>query len=199
MKKNFTLLFLVFSLLFIPGRPFQAAAAEWEFDPIHSNFYFEIDHTYATVRGFFEDFSGTFRFAPDNLEESRIIFKVRTKSIDTNQRKRDNHLRTDEFFNVKKYPLMVFESNKISKSGEAEYKVEGELTIKDVTRDVILDMNYLGMQDNPLEPGQTIAGFESRLTLDRFDYNVGTGRFYDMGVVGREVDILVTLEMVRQD
>ncbi|MFW5906465.1 MAG: YceI family protein, partial [Desulfobia sp.] len=92
-----------------------------------------------------------------------------------------------------------FKSREITKAGDSEYEIDGELTIKDVTRSVTLNLHYSGMQENPLEPGQTIAGFESRLTIDRFDYNVGTGKFYEMGVVGRDVDILITLEMVRED
>ena len=92
-------------MLIFTGQQAHSAATEWKFDTIHSNFYFDIDHTYATVRGFFEDYSGTFRFDPNNLKESKIIFKINTKSINTNERKRDNHLRNEEFFDVKKYPL----------------------------------------------------------------------------------------------
>lgn len=199
MKKNSAVWFLVFSFLFLSGRPVQSAVTEWRLDPIHSNFYFDVNHTYATVRGFFEDYSGSFLFDPDNLEESKMVFKIETKSINTNERKRDNHLRTAEFFDVKKYPLMTFESKKITKAGGNKFLVDGDLTIKDVTRPITLYLTYYGMKKNPLQPKETIAGFESRLTIDRLDYHVGTGKYYEMGVVGKDVAILVTLEMVRND
>jgi polyisoprenoid-binding protein YceI len=191
--------FIVFSLLFFTGQQVQAAATEWNFDPIHSNFYFDVNHTYAAVRGFFENFSGTFLFDPDNLQESKMVFKIETKSINTNERKRDNHLRTEEFFDVKNYPGMTFTSKKITKAGGNKYLVDGDLTIKDVTRPITLYLTYFGMKENPLQPKETVAGFESRLTIDRLEYHVGTGKYYKMGVVGKDVVILLTLEMVRKD
>lgn len=199
MKKSIHILLIVFSFLVYTGQQAHSAATEWKFDPIHSNFYFDIDHTYATVRGFFEDYSGTFLFDPDNLKESKIVFKIKTKSINTNERKRDNHLRTEEFFDVKKYPLMTFESKKIKKAGGNKYLVDGDLTIKDVTKPIALYLTYSGMKENPLQPKETVAGFESRLTINRFDYHVGPGKYYKMGVVGKDVVILVSLEMVRKD
>ncbi len=198
MKKSIHILFSVLSLLFFSTLQVQAAATEWSFDKKHSNFYFDIEHTYSTVRGFFEDYSGTFHFDSGNLKESKIVFKIETKSINTNERKRDSHLRNEDFFDVKKYPLITFESKKITKAGGNKYLVDGNLTIKDVTKPITLFLTYFGMKENPLRPGETIAGFESRLTIDRLEYNVGNGKFYKMGVVGKDVVILVTLEMVRQ-
>jgi len=71
------------------------------------------------------------------------------------------------------------------------------LTIKDVTRDLPLEFVYHGQKDNPVKPGQTVTGLDARLTLDRLEYNVGDGKFYKMGVVGKDVDIMITLEMLR--
>jgi polyisoprenoid-binding protein YceI len=197
MRKGLSILVIVISLMLMGGQQTQAAAPEWKFDPTHSRFYFNIDHIYAKVIGYFEDFSGIFYFAPDNLEESRIHIEIKAKSINTNIRKRDNHLRTDDFFAVKKYPLITFVSKRISHKEGNQYEVEGDLTIKDVTNSLVLPLTYFGTRDNPLQKGEVVAGFETRFTLNRLDYHVGSGKFYEMGVAGKDVDITVSLEMLR--
>ena len=197
MKKTLVMLIAVISLAFFAAQQAQAAAPEWKFDTAHSRFYFDIDHTYAKVRGLFEDFSGTFRFDPDNLKESRIDVDIKTKSINTNITKRDNHLRSDDFFAVRKYPVMTFKSTSITHVKDNQYTLAGDLTIKDVTKTVVLPMTYLGMRENPLQTGQMVAGFDIRFTIDRLEYHVGSGKFYQMGVVDKDVDIIATLEVVR--
>jgi polyisoprenoid-binding protein YceI len=198
MKKSLSILVVVISLILIGGQQTQAAAPEWNFDSTHSRFYFTIDHIYAKVIGYFEDFSGTFHFTPDNLEASRIHIEIKAKSINTNIRKRDNHLRSDDFFGVKKYPLITFVSKRISHKEGNQYEVEGDLTIKDVTKSLVLPLTYFGTRDNPLQKGEVVAGFETRFTLNRLDYHVGSGKFYQMGVAGKDVDITVSLEMLRE-
>lgn len=199
MKKNLCNLLIVLSVIFLGSQYAAAAATEWKLDPIHSNFYFDVDHTYATVRGYFKDFSGTFHFDADNLKESKMVFKIKTKSINTNERKRNNHLRTDEFFDVKKYPLITFVSKNIQHAGGDKYLVEGDLTIKDVTKAITLYLTYFGKKTNPLQPKETVAGFEAGLKINRFDYHVGPGKYYDMGVLGKDVNILITLEVLRSN
>lgn len=196
MKKG--LLLLLISYSFLCGQYVQAAAIAWKIDTVHSNIYFEIDHIYAAVRGSFDDFSGTFVFDKENLQESKIGFKINAGSINTNERKRNNHLRTDEFFDVQKYPQISFESNLITHTGGNRYLVEGDLTIKNATKTILFPLTLLGMKQHPLEQKKMLAGFESRLTINRLDYHVGTGKFYAMGIVGRDVDILVTLEVTRR-
>jgi polyisoprenoid-binding protein YceI len=83
---------------------------KWEIDKAHSNIYFDVRHTYVTVRGKFKDFSGVLKFNPDNLAVSSVSFQVNTKSINTGVPNRDNHLRSEEFFAVNKYPAMTFQS-----------------------------------------------------------------------------------------
>jgi polyisoprenoid-binding protein YceI len=198
MKKSIQLVFVFFSFILFTGQQTQAAATVWKIDPIHSNFYFEIDHTYAVVRGYFKKFSGTFLFDENNLQESKIVFKIKAKSINTNERKRNSHLRTDEFLDVRKYPQIMFESKRIKHIGGNQYLVEGDLTIKDVTKTISFPLTFFGMKQNPLEPKEILAGFAARLTINRMNYHVGTGKFYEMGVVGKDVDILVTLEVNRK-
>jgi polyisoprenoid-binding protein YceI len=143
------------------------------------------------------DFTGDVYFDPANLTKSKFDFVIKVNSIDTKIGKRDTHLRSPDFFDASKYPLMTYKSSKVLYAGANKYIVEGKLTIKDVTRDLPLEFVYHGQKDNPVKPGQTVAGLDARLTLDRLEYNVGDGKFYKMGVVGKDVDIMITLEMLR--
>lgn len=102
MKRKLAVSFIIFSLILPAVHAAQAASPDWDFDTTHSRFYFSIDHIYAKVIGFFEDFSGRVIFDPANLEESVFDIKIETQSINTNIRKRDNHLRSAEFLSVSK-------------------------------------------------------------------------------------------------
>lgn len=197
MKNYRILLPTVFSLFIASSQIVHAAAPTWRFDPVHSSFNFGVQHVYSTVWGYFEDFSGPFRFDAENLAESKIDIVVKTKSIKTNSRKRDNHLRSDDFFDVRKYPEMTFTSNSINHVDGNLYQVAGKLTIKDVSKDIILPLTFHGIKQNPLNPKELVVGFDSQLTINRLDYNVGSGKYYDMGVVGDEVKIYISLEMLR--
>ena len=174
-----------------------AEAGEWKIDKAHSNIYFEISHTYAKVRGKFGDFSGNVVFKPENPSASSVELKVRAASINTHITKRDNHLRSEEFFDVEQYPYLTFSSTDIRHDKGDRYIVEGKLTIRDVTRNITVPFTYMGMRDNPLEKNQKVAGFEADFTINRLDYNVGTGKFAEMGVVGEKTHILITLELLK--
>jgi polyisoprenoid-binding protein YceI len=198
LKRGFVMKRILFFLLFIIVMgPFQAIAQEWKLDPVHTNFYFEVKHTYAAVRGQFADFTGDVYFDPDNLAKSRFDFMIKVNSVDTKVGKRDTHLRSPDFFDAGKYPVMTFKSSKVSHAGDNKYIVEGVLTIKDVSKNLSLEFIYYGQKENPLKQGETVMGLDSRLTLDRLEYNVGDGKFYKMGVVGKDVDVFITLEMLR--
>jgi polyisoprenoid-binding protein YceI len=198
MKKLFFISALVFIMILTVVQTTPAAAQKWDFDTAHSRFYFTIDHIFAKVIGIFEEYSGTFHFDADNLKESMIDIQIKAKSINTNIRKRDNHLRTDDFFAVSKYPLITFRSKRITHKEGNQYEVEGDFTMKDVTKTLVLPLTYLGTRDNPLKKGQVVAGFETRISIDRIAYHVGGGKFYKMGVAGKDVEILVSLEMLKE-
>jgi polyisoprenoid-binding protein YceI len=188
---------ILFIILFLALGPFQAAAQQWKLDQVHTNFFFDVKHTYATVRGQFMDFSGDVYFDPDNLDKSRFELVIKVDSVDTKVGKRDTHLRSPDFFAAAKYPAMTFKSSRVLQGGDNKYIVEGTLTIKDVSRDVALEFVYNGQKENPLKKGEIVAGLDARLTIDRLEYHVGDGKFYKMGVVGKDVDILLTLELLR--
>jgi polyisoprenoid-binding protein YceI len=175
-----------------------AEAEKWEIDKAHSNVYFDVRHTYATVRGQFDDFSGTLKFDPENLALSRVKFEVKAKSINTGISNRDNHLRSEEFFAVKKYPFLTFESTDVKLKEGNLYTLVGNLTIKGRTNQVAVLFTYFGTRENPLKKGIMIAGFEARFSIDRLEYQVGPGKYAEMGVIGRNVDVLIALEVLKE-
>ncbi len=196
MKKIFYALVAAISI----GATANSALAElqkWDIDKGHSSVYFDVRHTYATVRGQFEDYTGSVQFDADNMEMGKIKLEVRTKSVNTGIPNRDNHLRADEFFAVKKYPTMIFESTGVKPKQGNEYLVEGNLTVKGKTQKVAVPFTYFGSRENPLKKGQQVAGFETRFSINRLDYGVGSGKYVEMGTIGNKVNILVTLEVVR--
>ncbi len=195
--KNRIFFSIVFVILFVLAfSPLHAGVRSWEIDKDHANFYFSVDHIYAKVQGRFTDYKGTFLFDPNNLNESKISFEIKVHSVDTGISKRDKHLLSNDFFDAAKYPVMTFISNSITKSGENIYNVKGKLTIKDVTADLIIPLEYFGKKAHPLLKGMEVAGFNGRVLLDRLNYHVGDDKYYKMGVVGKDVDVLITLELL---
>jgi polyisoprenoid-binding protein YceI len=176
----------------------QAAGSDWKVDPAHAGIYFEIDHIYAATRGYFEDFDGKAIFDPDNLDASSFDFKVEVDSINTGNSKRDGHLEGNEFFDARKFPVMTFKSTNIKKVKDDQYLVEGTMTVKDVSKTVSVPFTFLGIKQNPFDKDSEVAGFEARLVIDRLEYNVGTGKFYEMGVIGKDVDVLISFEATRK-
>lgn len=176
----------------------HAAAPEWTVDSAHSSIYFDVQHIYSTTRGAFEAFSGTVHFAPDDLAGSRFDFEVMVDSINTGNSKRDSHLNSGDFFDSKDYPKMTFTSTAVKHVQDNQYMVEGKLTVKDVSQTVKVPFTFLGTTVHPFQKDNVVAGFEARMTIDRLAYNVGSGKFYEMGVVGKDVAVLITLEVMRK-
>lgn len=192
--------FLIFVLLFLLSLPTGRAYAEietWDIDKAHSGVYFDIRHTYATVRGQFEEYSGSVKFDPGHLNVGSVEFEVETKSVNTGIPNRDNHLRSDEFFAVNKHPLMTFRSTAVRQKEGNQYLLEGILTIKGITMKITVPMTYFGTRENPLKNGQQVSGFEARFSIDRLDFGVGPGKYANMGVIGKKVDILIALEVLK--
>ncbi|MBT8360874.1 MAG: YceI family protein, partial [Deltaproteobacteria bacterium] len=189
---------IVVFLVGLIASPLQAEIRPWKIDEDHTNFYFSVDHIYSKVQGRFTDYKGTLVFDPDNLKDSEFSFEIKIKSVDTGIGKRDRHLRSADFFDASKYPLMTFTSNRITKAEGNTYNVNGTLTIKDISTELVLPLTFEGIRENPLAPDMEVAGFNGRLTLDRLAYDVGDGKYYKMGAVGKDVDILVTIEALRK-
>lgn len=190
--------FVLFLLVLLISTPVHAAAPQWDVDPAHTNIYFTVKHIYSSVRGYFPEFNGVVMFSPDDLAGSRFDFEVNVKSINTGNSKRDGHLNSADFFDSGKYPKMTFKSTAIQHVREDQYVVEGRLTVKDVTQTVAVPFTFMGVTPNPFDKQSEVAGFEARITIDRLAYHVGDGRFYNMGVVGKDVDVLITMEVTRK-
>lgn len=181
----------------VPPRAVAGDAPAWSFDPPHCSVMFFVRHIFADVPGRFAVYDGVVRFDPDNLAGSVVDVKVDMASVDTGVAKRDEHLRSPDFFDAAKYPSMRFVSREIVQTGPGRYAARGELTIKDATRPVDIPFEYLGAASSPMEKGKTVAGFRARFAINMLEYGVSDGRFQKMGVLGDRVDILLNLEMLR--
>ncbi len=172
------------------------AARSWEVDKAHSAIYFSIDHIFSKTRGHFNNFDIKANFDPAQLDQSSFVFTIEVDSIDTNITKRDKHLLSADFFDSGKFPRMTFTSTKITDEGDGLYNVVGTLNVKDKDYDLTLPLKLVGVTEHPAKKGTDVAGFNGTVMLDRLAHGVGTGKFYDMGVVGKDVEVLVTLELL---
>ncbi|MDX1617927.1 MAG: YceI family protein [Balneolaceae bacterium] len=186
---------VIFTMAFTADTGSKKAATEWNIDKAHSKISFTVSHFFTPVTGQFQEYTSDIQFDPNNLEESRVNVEIMVNSIDTDNQKRDGHLRSDDFFHAQKFPNITFRSNEIVQTGENTFAARGALTIKDVTRDVELPFTLLGIRDHPMRDGVQLAGIKLDYTLDRNTYNVGVGDWVSDAVVGDEVDITATLEL----
>jgi polyisoprenoid-binding protein YceI len=187
---------LIALFLTITASNASAAARSWDLDTAHSNIYFGVTHIFSKINGLFNDFSLELNFDPDNLEESSFLFTIEVDSINTNIAKRDKHLVSADFFDAGKFPQMIFKSKAITGGDDNLYNVAGTLTIKGVDYDVSLPLKLEGVTEHPTKKGTDVAGFNGTLTIDRLAHGVGTGKFYEMGVVDKMVDIFVSVEVL---
>ncbi|MBD3224999.1 MAG: polyisoprenoid-binding protein [Caldithrix sp.] len=186
---------------------FNVATAEdapkWNVDASHTTIDFSVKHFFTPVKGTFDDFNIDLRFDPNNLEGSSIDAEIMINSINTRNDKRDNHLMSGDFFNAEKFPKMTFTSDEIVKKGQG-YVAKGTLQIKDVKKEVELPFQLLGVKELPEEMSKNfggikeVASFQASYTLDRNDYDVGTGSWAATVVVGDEVNITISLEANRK-
>lgn len=179
----------------------QALAAQYQIDVVHSNVGFTIRHIVSRVNGEFKEFDGSFSFDPAKPESSALNVKIKASSIDTKIDKRDEHLKSADFFDVEKHPEILFVSKKISKSGKNKYKVTGDLTLRGVSKPVVLDVEYLGSSPFSMD-GKTIqkAGFTAHTVIQRKDFGISWNKTLDQGglVLGDEVDININIEANQQ-
>ncbi len=181
--------------------PAAASTPEvYTIDVAHSGVRFEVRHLFSPTPGRFKDFQGTLHYDPQNPAQSRISLTIQTASIDTDNEKRDGHLRTADFLDAEKYPTIVFESDRME-PGEKEglFHVHGNLTIRGVTRPVTMDVEMLGFGDIP-GMGRR-GGFIARTTIDRTQFGVVWNRALDQGgaLLGNEIKIECPIEVILQE
>lgn len=175
----------------------EGASKNYKIDASHSNVGFTVSHMVGRVNGEFSDFDGEITFDPSSTEKSKVHAVIKTESVNTNNKKRDEHLRSEEFFAAKKYPTMVFDSTKVVSSGDKKYKVTGNLTMRGVTKPVTLDVEYNGEVKDPW--GKQRAGFVATGKINRKDFNINWNKTLDSGgfVVGDDVTLNFNVEAVR--
>ncbi|MBN2663198.1 MAG: polyisoprenoid-binding protein [Bacteroidales bacterium] len=172
-------------------------ATMWKIDKSHTSVNFSINHFFSSVPGKFTDFDGMIHFDPNNLKGSKADFSVAINSINTDDAKRDKHLQSKDFFDAETYPKMSFQSTKFEKKSDKEYLIHGKMTIKDVTKNVVLPMKITGEMEHPMMKGTIILGVVIDTTIDRTEYGVGTGNWAATMVVGDEVKIHIPMELNR--
>ena len=173
----------------------QVEAGKWKVDKSHSNVKFTVTHMVVSeVEGSFKLFDGTMENEKSDLTDAKINFTVDVSSIDTDNERRDGHLKSDDFFNAEKFPSMKFTSTSMTSSGDNKYKLAGDLTIRDVTKPVEFDVSYGG---TITANGKTKLGFKAKTSINRFDYNLKWDKATEGGglVVSKEVGILVNVEL----
>ena len=161
----------------------------WTIDPAHTVVGFTVKHLMAAkVRGSFRTLAGTIGVAP-NAEASSVSVEIDAGSITTGTDDRDNHLRSDDFLAVETFPKLTFQSTKVADRGDGGYTLEGDLTIKDVTRPVTLDMSFGGVMQDPW--GNSKAIFSAETSINREDFGLTWNAPLEAGgwLVGKDISI----------
>lgn len=194
MKKVFTILA---SMLLTAGA--FAQSSTWKTDASHSNVKFSVTHLVVSeVEGYFKTFAGTLVSSKPDFTDASINFSVDINSINTDNEGRDKHLKSDDFFNAEKFPQMTFKSTSFKKVSDKKYVLEGDLTIRDITKKVKFDVVFGGTVKDPW--GNIKAGFKATGEINRFDYNLKWNSVTEAGgaVVSKEVAIVLNLEFAQQ-
>jgi polyisoprenoid-binding protein YceI len=174
-------------------------AASYTVDPAHTEIQFKVKHlTIATVRGTFVDFEGDFEFDQDSIAASSANATIEAKSVNTNNQKRDDHLRSDDFFNVEKNPKITFFSKEVKNVKGDTFTVVGDITINGVTRTIELDAEFNGAATDPW--GNERVAFSAESKIDRKDFGLTWNKVMEAGglVVGDEVKIHVEVEGIKK-
>jgi len=193
----FTTVFTAGVVSFLLPLKVQAEVETYMIDKVHSMANFKIRHLFSKVSGTFSDLTGTIWLDRGNLDASRVDATINVYSVDTNHEKRDNHLRSKDFFHVDKYPIMRFVTTSVEVKGENEGVMSGELTMHGVTRAVKLPFKILGFGPDPW--GGYRSGFEATTIIKRSDFGINYGLDPKKGgsAVGDEVEINILLEGIK--
>ncbi len=186
-------IFLLAAIVLMVGAPAAAQSTQWQLDPAHSSAQFAVRHMgISTVRGTFTKLSGTARYDPADSKNNSVEVTIEAASVDSRVEMRDNDLRSDHFFDVQKYPTIVFRSTKVESAGTDKLNITGDLTIRGITKPVTLDV------DGPSKPvkdgqGRFHMGVSATATANRTDFGM-TGY---QGIVGNEVTLTIDVELVQ--
>jgi polyisoprenoid-binding protein YceI len=174
------------------------ALENWNIDVVHSTVGFTVRHLIISkVRGNFTKWSGKLAFDEQNFAASHAEATIEMASIDTREPQRDGHLRTGDFFEVEKHPQMTFKSTKVDKVDSTHFKVTGDLTLRGVTKPVVLDVEYGGRSKHP-QMGERV-GFSAHTSIMRKDFGVNYNQILEAGgvAISEKVDIDIEVEAVK--
>ena len=177
-----------------------ALAGDFRVDVAHSQVAFKVKHLgISTVTGYFNDFNASFDVDPSDLSTLKAEATIETRSVDTRAEDRDTHLRSADFFDVENHPQMRFTSTKAKVVGKNRVELHGNLTIRGVTKPIVLDAEFQGAAMGPM--GKHRAAFTASTTINRKDFGVSWNKTLDAGgfVVGEEVLIQIELEAVSME
>ena len=177
------------------AQPLSEIATTWQLDPAHSNVEFGVRHLMiSTVKGRFGDISGTVTLDPYDESAAAVDITVQTASIDTRQEQRDAHLRSPDFFDAESWPVISFHGTSVEGDTDSEFQLTGDLTIRDVTREITLDVTKEGQGSDPW--GNVRAAYSATGKIDRRDFGLSYNQILEAGgvVVGDEIKISVDVE-----
>ncbi len=170
------------------------AQSGWVMDAAHSSATFKISHMVIShVVGSFKEFSITLNSAKDDFSDASVEGVIKVGSISTDNTMRDNHLKSDDFFNAEKYPEIRFKSTSFTKTGDNKYAITGDLTIRDVTKKATFDAVLNGVMQTPQG---LLASWTATTTVDRFDYNLKWNKTIETGglIVGKDATVTLNLD-----
>jgi polyisoprenoid-binding protein YceI len=178
----------------------STATRTWAIDPTHSVLEFAVTHMmFTTAKGRFLDFAGTIVFDERDVERSRVDVTIRTGSIHTGNPDRDTHLRSPDFFDVEAFPIATFHSTGVEVRGPSRFDVRGDLTIRGVTREVVMETVFNGTGTIP--GGPKVAGFQAMATFSRKDFGLNWNVALEGGgvLVSDEVRLTLDIQASRAD
>jgi polyisoprenoid-binding protein YceI len=189
--KRFIVVFFIILVMTTLG----TSQTEWKFDKVHSSVSFSIKHmVISNVSGSFKDFSIVLKSEKEDFSDATVESTIQVASISTDNDYRDKHLKSDDFFNAEKFPTIKFKSTKFEKLGDNKYKITGDLTMRDVTKEVIFDAVLEGTlkTDKGL-----LSAWKATTTVNRFDYNLKWNKTIETGglMVGQDVTVTLNLEL----
>ncbi len=200
LRNYIALVLLAFTLFFAGFSQSQAEVAEYVIDAGHSQVIFKVKHlAISTVTGRFDTFEGTYKLDSEDISNSSVETVIKAASINTNETDRDDHLRSNDFLDVEKYPNITFKSKSIKKGKGNEFQIVGDLTIHGVTKEVTLDATFEGhVASDPW--GKERTAFIADTKISRKDYGMTWNKVLEAGglVVGDEIKITLEVEGIRK-
>ena len=172
--------------------------AIWKIDTAHTEIGFKVKHlVISTVSGKFTSFEGQLDGDPEDLTNAKISFSADINSISTGNEQRDGHLKSADFFDAANNPKLTFKSTAIEKTGDTDYKITGDLAIRNTTKPITLSVEFGGVHNDLY--GQTVAGFEIAGKIKRLEYGLTWNAVTEAGgvVVGDEVKLVINAELVK--